>query len=260
MRKQWVTILAAALVLAGCSTAKEGGPAPAGEARPSNLIPVLEEGEDFSPERFGKWVAHVDGVFSGIEGVYIRGRDDDAKQIVLYARTQETVERVEQARLQAGLPEHVIRVVAGPDLLSEREPLKGCELEDPPRPEPEGVWLELDPAPVRAGDSFAFNVAGVAADFGRVTRGIDSYLECWDGSAWSPRYILYAGIGDRQPSLELCGPAIIDAIGLGGPGPEHLVLPDSLEPGWYRLRKEVSVTGEDGSRVHEAFAFVRVSE
>lgn len=168
MRKRWITLFAAALILAGCGSAPAGGPAPATEAaaaetppgdqaqaeeaRPTNRIPLLEEDEDFSPERFAK-----------------------------------------------------------------------------SRPEPEGAWLKLDPVPERPGDAFAFTVEGVPADFERVTRGIDAYLECWDGTAWSLRYILFAGIGDGTPSYQVYGPVVVPAVGLGGPGPERLVLPDSLE-------------------------------
>lgn len=244
MRRWVIAVLTFALLVGGCSGAQPGGQAP-------------EVEEDYSPDRFAAWAVPVQSVFTGIEGVYLLGRDHEAKQVVLHVRTQEAVERVEEARLQAGLPEHVIRVVAEPGLLSEKQPLAGCQVDDPPRPEPDGVWLEVDPQALQAGDPFAFMVAGLSADAGHVTRGVDSYLECWDGTTWSPRYILYADRGNG-PFVQLHGPAIIDAVGLGGPGPEQVVLPDTLEPGWYRLRKEFSVTGEDGTTQKEAFAYVQV--
>ncbi|HYF94195.1 MAG TPA: GerMN domain-containing protein [Symbiobacteriaceae bacterium] len=76
-----------------------------------------------------------------------------------------------------------------------------------------------------------------------IMRGVDSYLECWDGSDWSPRYMLQVGHGssDAKPMAIIAGDNIRPLLGLGGPGPETLVLPDKIPPGWYRIRKQVHV-------------------
>jgi hypothetical protein len=50
------------------------------------------------------------------------------------------------------------------------------------------------------------------------------------------------GSPEAKPTARIYGPgAVIVSLGLIGPGPEDLVLPEHMPPGWYRIRKNVSV-------------------
>ncbi len=120
--------------------------------------------------------------------------------------------------------------------------------------------LNLSKTEIRAGEEIAITI-----DTRRqVTRGVDSYLECWNGKGWVTKYLLLTSYSsDMEPSSSPypAGVIIVD-LGLSGPGPERIRLPNDLEPGWYRIRKTFSLDDSDqyeGYYVsHTAYGRLRV--
>lgn len=118
-----------------------------------------------------------------------------------------------------------------------------------PRPDPTDpgpLTLVLSQAVARPGEKLTMTVKSLQAG-ARATRGIDSYLECWNGTEWITRFLLVSDTsGDGgarawpyppEPNLS------IPSIGFPGEKPEPVQLPDTLRPGWYRIRKTVSLDG-----------------
>jgi hypothetical protein len=73
-------------------------------------------------------------------------------------------------------------------------------------------------------------------------RGIAWALEEQDGNSWNVRYYLIATTdGDGSSGSPSWWPAndpkgqTWEDIGVGGPGPDTLIIPDSIRPGTYRL-------------------------
>jgi hypothetical protein len=83
--------------------------------------------------------------------------------------------------------------------------------------------------------------AGAEADLWFPTqamRGIPFVLQRWDGAAWAePSFSLHSdwGGGRATPYWEEGGSPAARAIGIGGLGPDRVVIPDIAEPGRYRL-------------------------
>lgn len=124
-----------------------------------------------------------------------------------------------------------------------------CSAKEPPTdsPHPPGqLWLSITTGVVRPGEHVAIMVEGDLT--ATATRGVDSYLECWTGREWVTKFVMIVKSdgGLSKPVTRpypLPRPETIVSLGLSGPGPEPLALPEDLAPGWYRIRKEVSLRG-----------------
>lgn len=111
---------------------------------------------------------------------------------------------------------------------------------------------------VRAGEEITITIE--SRHSGTISRGIDSYLECWDGRDWVTKYLLVTPhqSGMKPSSHPYPFEGAIISIGLIGPGPERIRLPGNLRPGWYRLRKEFYLEDEKSSISQTAYARLRV--
>ncbi|MCG0237740.1 MAG: hypothetical protein L6E13_00200 [Firmicutes bacterium] len=130
--------------------------------------------------------------------------------------------------------------------------------EPPPDPvSPRGVSLALSKDTARPGEELDLTIEGAGSY--SILRGVDSYLERWDGQDWVPEYALLTPLAPGEaPGVHplRLGPPIVEQIGLTGPGPERVRLPDDLRPGLYRIRKEVFL--EDGDRSERETLFARL--
>lgn len=96
--------------------------------------------------------------------------------------------------------------------------------------------LKVSPSPAKPGQT-------IKVRFPEETfRGIAWALEEQDGKSWHVRYYLSATTdgygGSGSPSWWSADDAEgkgWDDIGIGGPGPDSLIIPDSIRPGTYRL-------------------------
>ncbi|MGE5675871.1 MAG: hypothetical protein ACM3XM_18645 [Mycobacterium leprae] len=176
---------------------------------------------------------------AGIPYVTAMGYDEGQNKVVIDVGTLEAKQAVEQAVSGLDLPEGFVEIRHPQRLLSEAAPCEGCLSTAPPNGGEGGLLI---PAVMNPGEAFALSIL-VSAPAGQIPRGVDSYLECWDGRHWSPRYIFLVGPGDpdNRASAQIMGNQVLLAIGLPGPGPERLALPTTIPKGWYRLRKEVIV-------------------
>lgn len=96
---------------------------------------------------------------------------------------------------------------------------------------------------------------------GSIERGIDAYLECWDGENWVTKYTLITPLeNDRGPYVYPYPAGVpIEDIALLGPGPDIIRLPGNLKPGWYRIRKRFSLVLGNGEYVSQtAYARLRI--
>lgn len=94
-----------------------------------------------------------------------------------------------------------------------------------------------------------------------ILRGVDSYLECWDGKEWAIRYLLLTAVSSGSKPSAYPYPTThvaIESIGLIGPGPDAIRLPGDLRPGWYRIRKTFLLEDGKSSVPHTAYARLRV--
>lgn len=114
--------------------------------------------------------------------------------------------------------------------------------------ESDAVRLVLSKDVARPGERITMTFTGPRE---RITRGLSAALECWDGRQWAPQYVLISGtIPSAMPWAKH---PVINSIGYDGIQPERIKLPEEIEPGRYRIRKEISVTGEDQTRTLHAF-------
>jgi hypothetical protein len=97
--------------------------------------------------------------------------------------------------------------------------------------------LEVSPSPAKPGQT-------IKVRFPEETfRGIAWVLEEQDGNSWYVRYYLIAstdgdGGGSGSPSWRPANDPkgqTWEDIGVGGPGPDTLIIPESIRPGTYRL-------------------------
>jgi hypothetical protein len=120
----------------------------------------------------------------------------------------------------------------------------------------QGISLQTKPV-VTPGEEITLTiVSGEPLD---ITRGVASYLECWNGHEWATKYTLLTRFSDQSPTL--AGPdQPVPAIALLGPGPEPIRMPGKLLPGSYRIRKQIFARDrlKDGSLTIYAYVQVKV--
>lgn len=249
----WMKLaLVALLVLtAGCNGAPPPpAPEPAAPSAPAP-DPVPAPAPRTDSERYRRY----DELKSATMGTpyvslwYLDGKQD---KLVIGVSTLEAKQTVQRQMIKLGLPEDSVVIEHPKPLLSEAAPFEGCQVSER-QPGGEDARLVI-PAAMRSGQEFTLSVK-LGGNPGEITRGVDSYLECWDGQAWSTRFLLQVGFGspDAKPTAQIFGISSVVSLGLAGPGPERLVLPPNMPPGWYRLRKHVTagMTGYDLTALFE---------
>lgn len=103
-----------------------------------------------------------------------------------------------------------------------------------PVPTPTAAPMEVDQQTYRPGDRV--NVRWPGEDL----RGIAYSLDSWTGSEWKTAYYVSAvsrGVDGAEPTwwdADEPDRGWVD-IGVGGPGPDIAVVPETAEPGEYRL-------------------------
>lgn len=175
---------------------------------------------------------------SQFPGVTYMGYDGQMDQLYIGVGTQESADGVRRETASLGLPPDSVRLETPERMLSETDPLAGCITHLLPAGETD--TLLLSSKSLKAGESFTLTLPAGGAK-GDVTRGIDAYLECWDGKAWTPRYTLFTAHNQYPPRAVVYNPTgPIISLGLSGPGPEPHVLPSGIRPGWYRISKRAA--------------------
>lgn len=226
----------------------EGGRPEAGQ-RPIDQVVIPRDVLDRLPE-----LAALQQKLMQVDGVLMVGTDHRKGKVLVGVRSLEAKARVEAVIAREGVAPEWVEIFGGAGLLSEERPLEGCKLADPPRPDPGEQRLEIDPPVAAPGEEFTLRVRGVPE--AEITRGVVAYLECWDGETWSPRFYLFTAYGGGRPhSVLYGGPVGVVALGLAGPGPEPHVVPEQLEPGWYRIRKPLVRTPKVPG---EVFGYIQV--
>ncbi|HYF80426.1 MAG TPA: hypothetical protein VD973_25230, partial [Symbiobacteriaceae bacterium] len=121
------------------------------------------------------------------------------------------------------------------------DPGRMCQVEKLPQlaEQPTPYPLKVGGGPLRPGKTFTLTVEG-----DNLTRGVDAYLECWNGKAWIPQFVLLSW--DPPKALPYKPDLAIEDIGFDATQPGRFVLPAEISPGWYRLRLDVSGT-ENGT-------------
>jgi hypothetical protein len=101
---------------------------------------------------------------------------------------------------------------------------------DAPPAEPEPPLVTISRWLLRPGERFELSFPT------GLPRGVVSTLERWTGQEWTePLVELHASTGaGGDPTVESTG-ATAPAVQWSGPGPDPLVLPEGLAPGWYRI-------------------------
>lgn len=104
---------------------------------------------------------------------------------------------------------------------------------EPPKPPPSmrSELMVVDPTRVAAGET-------VAMRFPKETmRGVAFQLDRWDGENWVTRYWMTSDGNGGQPMTVAVGTEgyeVVD-VGVAGPGPDHVQIPDDATPGAYRI-------------------------
>jgi hypothetical protein len=96
-----------------------------------------------------------------------------------------------------------------------------------------------------------------------ISRGIDSYLECWNGNEWVTKFLMVSASGSETPAVQpypLPPDVTIPGVGITGLGPESVNLPTRLSPGWYRIRKQVSILDGDILRKVDLYCLIKVED
>jgi hypothetical protein len=127
---------------------------------------------------------------------------------------------------------HVIGLVAATLLLAACGTAAVSQSASPPAPDPD-ARIVVDPARAEPGDVVPLGFPDEMA------RGILFVMEGRTADGWLPAFFLTSdGPG---PGWEMtwqppggAGLAVED-IGVGGPGPDHVLIPDVAEPGGYRI-------------------------
>jgi hypothetical protein len=216
-----ITLMLLLALITGCAAAPRPAPRLTDEQRHAKY------------DELGDQLAAIPYVFSW-------GLDSRQDKLEIAVGTLEARRAVEKAAAAVGLPLDAVLIHQPIPALSEAAPFAGCQ-STTQKPPGENTGLRLTPAAMQTGQPFQLKVT---AGGDQIMRGVDSYLECWDGQGWSTRYLLMVGFGaeDAKPTARIYGAgAVIVTLGLIGPGPEDLILPPDMPPGWYRIHKQVSV-------------------
>jgi hypothetical protein len=90
--------------------------------------------------------------------------------------------------------------------------------------------MVVEPAQARPGEVVAVSFPG------GWDRGILYALDAQAGDGWDRRWMLISDASGGEP-LWFPGDeeVAVEAIGIGGEGPDHLLIPDVAEPGAYRV-------------------------
>lgn len=142
---------------------------------------------------------------------------------------------------------------------SEKAPSLACGSTLPKAdPAEEGPFsLVLSRTEVRAGEEITITIYGQQTV--NIFKGVDSYLECWDGKGWVTRYLLVTAYSNGEPSVHpYPSDVAIPSLGLPGPGPERIRLPGDLKSGWYRIRKTFGLMDGKPYVPHTVYARLRV--
>lgn len=247
-RAQQMMLAAVVVLLVGCAgagpvTQLGSAPAPAGA---------------YTRDQLQGWYEALGPAAMARPGVIWASLDQQAGQLRFGVGSVEAKERVLEEAALLAIPLGAIRIDTPEGLLSEAAPLAGCQLaEGAPGPSADGLTLNVGQA--KPGDLIELTVQ--TADPEGVTRGITSYLECWTGAHWSPRYTLYVAgrAGANGPFATLYSPhEAVDSLGLMGPGPEQARLPDELTPGWYRIRKDVHIRAGERNEQRTVYAALQI--
>lgn len=218
---------------------------------------------DYTFAQLQGWYRELGQELWGIRGVTMTDVDEGRNRIVIQVGTAEAGPAVREVVVGLGIPPAAVVVNEPEHPLSEADPLAGCLLQDPP-PGPRSsspIALALSQETVRPGMELTMAISGV--DTAGETRGIDSYLECWDGTGWSPRFTLFSTswTDDHGPQAIFYGlGGAIPAVGFDAATPEPVRLPDQLLPGWYRIRKDFSIRENDRLVDYELFVQFQVAE
>lgn len=188
---------------------------------------VIKTGE-YSIEHLSGWYAKLQAIPLGATWTDL---DEARNRIALGVQTREAKARIEAEIARLNIPREAVVIEAPKHLLSEANPLEGCVLDVKP-PTPNGPGLLLSNTEVVAGERITLTLP-VQGD---VTRGAYADLECWTGQEWVPVFTLHHRNG--EPTVYLFNPNR-DLVGIDGPGPEPVLVPPQLKPGWYRIRKDV---------------------
>jgi hypothetical protein len=123
---------------------------------------------------------------------------------------------------------------------------------------PCGLVLRLEPARTPAGGLVTLRIDGPSA--AASTMGVDADFQRWNGSTWRTEYLLDAwGAGTSRPDVFPAGELhFIVGIGLVGTQPLSLKVPP-VEPGEYRIAKEVTREGPAAQRQVTLYARLRVT-
>lgn len=170
-------------------------------------------------------------------------------------------ERLEKIIQRAGVPLAAVIIDLPEGALSEANPLQGCLVESLPRlpqEKPSPYHLEIGRGPLRPDEEFTLAVGGASPH--ELLRGLDAYLECWDGQNWSPRYGLFSDGGRGEPTAVLYSSNhVIPGIGFDASRPGRFRLPADLKPGWYRIRLNVSGTENGYHKGYQLWTPVEVT-
>jgi hypothetical protein len=215
---------------------------------------VMKEAE-FDRAQLGQWYRQINWG----EGVVTGWVDESVNRIRFGVTTVESRERLEAAIRKAGVPLEAVFIDLPEGALSEADPLKGCQVETLPTldwEKPSKYGLQLEPSSLASGQTFTITARGAAPN--ELTRGIDAYLECWDGSAWTPRYTLWS---HDPPSASIYSAnRVINDIGFDASRPGRFVLPDGLKPGWYRIRLHASGTVDGRYQPYDLWTLVQIGQ
>lgn len=113
---------------------------------------------------------------------------------------------------------------------------------------------------VKSGELITITIDGDLPTGTQIVRGIDSYLECWAGSGWSTRFLMLTGNPPYYKRYPLPSGMRIEDLGLLGSGPEPVQIPETITPGWYRIRKEFRLERGPEHEKHTVYAYVTVTK
>lgn len=207
-----------------------------------------------------KWYAQLRDHLWQVESVRWTDIDERVNRIAIGVGTVEGKAQLEAIIRRVGVPRPAVIIDLPKGALSEVNPLAGCRTrQKPPQPEERLPFtLNLSDEAVVPGKEIVLTVEG--AQQGEVLRGLPAYLECWDGSRWSPRFAMYSEGAGGGPSTEIYNAhSAIPSVGFDGSRPARFKLPDRLSPGWYRIRMHVSTTEGGYYKGHDLWALVRVA-